>query len=376
MRPWLFVVLAGCAAAGSGTDPDGPTGVDPPDAPGPSPADAPPPGAPDAMVVVPPPDAMVVPPPDAMPAAMCGNGLREGLEECDDGDGMNNDACRNDCTWARCGDGVVRAGVEECDDGNIVDGDMCSSRCMVCVGGSARFTWAGNGHCYTRNDGAVAWSAAVDACGRAHLVTYESAAEHDAVLANLVTAGNEPWIGMNDLAAEGVWGWQTGEPVVYTSWSAGEPNDAGGIEDCGHHFPLLWNDLDCSAPRAYLCEDDGWHLRADDRHAYRVVTRPVTRAAAASECGVWGGHLAVITSAAEQAFVAGLAHTTVWIGLGDTAVEGTMAWDTGDAYSYNAFAPGEPNDAGGVEDCVELRADDTWNDENCANPRGYVCEID
>jgi cysteine-rich repeat protein len=52
-------------------------------------------------------------------APLCGNGKKEGVEECDDG--MNNsdsrpNACRTDCTRAKCGDDVTDRG-EECDDG-------------------------------------------------------------------------------------------------------------------------------------------------------------------------------------------------------------------------------------------------------------------
>ena len=52
-----------------------------------------------------------------------------GVEECDDGNTADNDACRNDCTAARCGDGVIYAGVEECDDGNTADNDACRNDC-------------------------------------------------------------------------------------------------------------------------------------------------------------------------------------------------------------------------------------------------------
>jgi hypothetical protein len=49
----------------------------------------------------------------------CGNGKKEGVEECDDG--VNNsdtrpNACRTNCTRADCGDGVTDKG-EQCDDG-------------------------------------------------------------------------------------------------------------------------------------------------------------------------------------------------------------------------------------------------------------------
>jgi cysteine-rich repeat protein len=53
------------------------------------------------------------------------------VEECDDGNAVNTDACLNTCTNARCGDGAVRAGAEECDDGGLVDGDGCSVLCEL-----------------------------------------------------------------------------------------------------------------------------------------------------------------------------------------------------------------------------------------------------
>ncbi len=61
----------------------------------------------------------------------CGDGVVDAEEECDDGIDNSDllpDACRTDCTSARCGDGVVDA-EEPCDDGNDVDGDECSNMC-------------------------------------------------------------------------------------------------------------------------------------------------------------------------------------------------------------------------------------------------------
>jgi cysteine-rich repeat protein len=48
------------------------------------------------------------------------------MEACDDGNGVETDACLSSCTQAECGDMVTWAGVEECDDGNAVGGDGCS----------------------------------------------------------------------------------------------------------------------------------------------------------------------------------------------------------------------------------------------------------
>jgi cysteine-rich repeat protein len=38
--------------------------------------------------------------------------------------------CRSNCTYARCGDGIVD-NIEKCDDGNIVDTDDCSNTCNI-----------------------------------------------------------------------------------------------------------------------------------------------------------------------------------------------------------------------------------------------------
>ncbi len=61
--------------------------------------------------------------------AICGDGVVEGAEACDDGNLDNTDACLNDCSAARCGDTWLQGGVEACDDGNTADGDGCSASC-------------------------------------------------------------------------------------------------------------------------------------------------------------------------------------------------------------------------------------------------------
>ena len=60
---------------------------------------------------------------------VCGNGIVEGSEECDDANGDDTDACTNACVAAICGDGIVQTGVEDCDDGNTFDKDFCSNSC-------------------------------------------------------------------------------------------------------------------------------------------------------------------------------------------------------------------------------------------------------
>ena len=64
--------------------------------------------------------------------SLCGDGIvQEGLEACDDGNDSNEDECLNHCVFATCGDGIVQTGVEACDDGNQSDVDGCLTDCRI-----------------------------------------------------------------------------------------------------------------------------------------------------------------------------------------------------------------------------------------------------
>jgi len=48
---------------------------------------------------------------------ICGNGIKEKDEECDDGNLMNEDGCSSACLIEYCGDGIIQSGLgEECDN--------------------------------------------------------------------------------------------------------------------------------------------------------------------------------------------------------------------------------------------------------------------
>ncbi len=72
--------------------------------------------------------------------ALCGDGVVQNFEQCDDGNLIDGDGCSSLCAveGVVCGNGVVENG-EPCDDGNLVNGDGCSNTCVVepgftCVG--------------------------------------------------------------------------------------------------------------------------------------------------------------------------------------------------------------------------------------------------
>ena len=62
---------------------------------------------------------------------VCGNGVQEGNEECDDGNDVPDDGCEPGCVNTPvCGNEIIETG-EACDDGNTEDGDMCSADCTM-----------------------------------------------------------------------------------------------------------------------------------------------------------------------------------------------------------------------------------------------------
>jgi hypothetical protein len=111
-------------------------------------------------------------------------------------------------------------------------------------------------------DGSTWVAAKVDAQGRqfqgqqGHLVTIGSAQENA-----FVQSQGGGWIGFTDDpaqaagASEGNFVWVTGEPVVYTNWNAGEPNNSGGAENFGLMYTNgLWNDGTNTGPQNYVVE--------------------------------------------------------------------------------------------------------------------------
>jgi hypothetical protein len=74
-------------------------------------------------------------------------------------------------------------------------------------------------------------------------------------------------------------------------------------------------------------------------------TNANTAAQASTFRGV-NGHLATVTSAAENNFIISRMAGWAWIGLSDAAVPGTYAWVTGEPFSYTNWEQGQPTQNG------------------------------
>jgi cysteine-rich repeat protein len=71
--------------------------------------------------------------------SMCGNGIIDPGEQCDDGNTNNYDGCPNNCIVPVCGDGIIAPG-ETCDPpgqpgSNQQQPGICRQSCTYCIDG-------------------------------------------------------------------------------------------------------------------------------------------------------------------------------------------------------------------------------------------------
>lgn len=267
-----------------------------------------------------------------------------------------------------------------------------------------------NGHWYQRFDNSLGWHDAKDYCESmgGYLATIASQAENDFVYNNLASFSPHEmvWLGATDETQEGTWEWVTGESWNFTNWDSGEPNNCSDIEHYLVYFtpndPLgragLWNDLGegnnggcgCGGcinewyPMSTICEwDNSVAFNPNNGHYYQLVKvqdhglnwYEAKDEAEAMEHSGMRGHLATLTGADEEKFVAKnfpqIVPNYVWLGATDKEIEDDWNWITGEEWSYTNWDQAEPN-GGAFENCLDYSDGvDKWNDESCSRKLNY-----
>ncbi|CAO2637825.1 Pulmonary surfactant-associated protein D [Lemmus lemmus] len=111
---------------------------------------------------------------------------------------------------------------------------------------------------------------------------------------------------------------------------------------------------------------------------FRTSVSEKSFADAQEVCRQAGGQLASPRSAAENAAIQQLitAHNKpAFLSMTDERTEGKFTYPTGEALVYSNWAPGEPNNKGGAENCVEIYTNGQWNDQSCGDELLVVCEF-
>lgn len=272
-------------------------------------------------------------------------------------------------------DGARVAGPLDCDDGIPAR----SGNTLFCFDPRPR-TWEDARVACMARGGDLAYIASSD----------EAAAINDAFGAHLQVPAALAF-GLSEPVNEGEWRWASGEPLSFRSWAPGEPNDMGG-EDCAQWITTTgqWNDIDCRTPQGYVCEAPPGATRqiacedvvveiGEQRYCIHRQSQ-LAPTMAEQACRADGGRLAEFDTAEKNAaFLAAIAprggvRNDVWIGITDRAHEGDWRTPAGDPLPFTAWRPGEPNNAGGAENCATWGpTDGEWNDLPCTGVTGSIC---
>lgn len=112
-----------------------------------------------------------------------------------------------------------------------------------------------DGHLYFLTSASSGWLAAQQEAASlgGNLVTVNDAAENNWLKQTFGTT-TEYWIGFTDQATEGSYVWISGEPVTYTDWGTGEPNNSGNQDFGVMNFRGAWDDQGASASHFGIIE--------------------------------------------------------------------------------------------------------------------------
>jgi Ca2+-binding RTX toxin-like protein len=231
-----------------------------------------------------------------------------------------------------------------------------------------------------------------------NLVTINDAAEQT-WLYNTFGNNQSLWIGFTDKYTEGTWQWINGEPVTYTNWQAGRPDNAPW-EPEGQDYGVMswrgnpqWDDIGNIDPPTTVFAfrgiieieststpvgkdiliggkgDDtlvggggndtiqgGGNndlLYGDNRQSYTykghqyLLTQALTWEEAQAEAQRVGGNLVTINDAAEQQWLYSTfgAIEQFWIGFTDKFSEGNWQWISGEPITYTNWIAPEPSTA-------------------------------
>ncbi|HUN82084.1 MAG TPA: lectin-like protein [Phycisphaerae bacterium] len=251
----------------------------------------------------------------------------------------------------------------------------------------------GNGHWYY-SSGNGPWTASeqLGIAKGGHLASINSAAENEWVRSNFASITGQVAIGINDAANHGTYVWSSGEPVTYTNWQPGQPDNSGDHDYGVLHDSGEWNtQTNCSAGIGQCVIEvntvplpgilAGPINNPGNCHDY-YLTEGATWIEAEMKAQAMGGHLVSINDAVENEFVrTNFANyqsqqQPVWIGFTDQAVEGAFVWTDGSPVTYTNWSPGEPNDLGNED--YGLMSDAVtggWNDAHSGGPFYGVIEL-
>ncbi|KAK2832634.1 hypothetical protein Q7C36_016096 [Tachysurus vachellii] len=174
------------------------------------------------------------------------------------------------------------------------------------------------------------------------------------------------WIGLyNGINS---WHWSMGnEKLVYMSWNPGEPNNAGGHEECGMICPWGWADNPCTISSPFVCFDDSY--TGNERYIY-ISTR-MTWLEAQAYCRQHHTDLASSRDATEDSVIKALTSDWTWFGL----FRDSWKWTDQTNFSTISWESGKPDNVLGNENCGYINNGQAA-DAQCSDIMPFFCYSD
>ncbi|KAG2467754.1 MBL protein, partial [Polypterus senegalus] len=236
-----------------------------------------------------------------------------------------------------------------------------------------------------------------------------SAGENNA-LWQLVKLTGVAYLGVNDLKTEGQYeDFNTRNPVMFTNWRSGEPNDYGSREDCSEMKPHLatvpFPLSNISDPTGLPCllalfisssipidsnyitlsllfpysshdspifqPDEGMQFTDWSNYGHKrfgTKNDQLTFDEGVNFCKEASGEIAMPANEGENAALMKLVPSSggVYLGLNDRVTDGRFEDVSGNDMTFTKWKSGEPNNYRGNEDCSIITSDGTWNDVPCS----------
>ncbi|XP_038587387.1 ladderlectin-like isoform X2 [Micropterus salmoides] len=131
--------------------------------------------------------------------------------------------------------------------------------------------------------------------------------------------------------------------------------------------------------RATVCPNDWTPFNG---RCYLFVQQPMIWALAERNCHSLGGNLASVQNSKESGVIQAvmtLSNTqnqiVAWLGGSDAQQEGHWFWSDGTPFHFGQWCPGQPDNAGGRQNCVVFNFRDAkcWDDAACDVQYPSIC---